>query len=64
MDDLAPAPAQRASDDVGWTPEQSLAARKKAAKKVQPAPAKKQEPVPEPDLTPEPEPDHQLDLLA
>ena len=62
MDDLAPAPAQRTSDDGGRTPEHSLAARKKAAKKVQPVPAKKQEP--EPELAPEPEPDHQLDLLA
>jgi hypothetical protein len=62
MDDLAPAPAQRTSDDVGRTPEHSLAARKKASRKVQPVPGKKQEV--EPDLAPEPESVHQLDLLA
>ena len=36
MDDLAPAPAQRTSDDGGRTPEENLAARKKAVKKVRP----------------------------
>ena len=63
MDDLAPAPAQRTSDDGGRTPEQNFTARKKAVKKVQAAPA--QNPDPEPELAPEPEPvDHQLDVLA
>ena len=62
MDDLAPAPAQRTSDDGGRTPEGSLAARRKAVKKVQPAPAPK--PDPEPELAPEPDPEHQLDVLA
>lgn len=62
MDDLAPAPAQRTSDHVGRTPEQSLAARKKAARKVPPVPAQKHES--EPDLASEPEPGHQLDLMA
>jgi hypothetical protein len=64
MDDLAPAPAQRISDDVGRTPEENFSARRKAVKKVQPVPAKKPEPEPELALEPEPEPDHQLDLLA
>ena len=62
MDDLAPAPAQRTSDNGGRTPEQNFAARKKAAKKVQPAPAPKQDA--EPELAPEPEADHLLDVLA
>ena len=63
MGDLAPAPAQRAADDVGRTPpQQGLTARKKAPRKVQPAPAKKQEL--EPDPASEQEPGHQLDLLA
>ena len=64
MDDLAPAPTQRSSDDARRTPETNFAARKKAMKKVPPAPAKK--PEPEPELAPEPEPEseHQLDLLA
>ena len=64
MDDLAPAPAQRTSDNGGRTPEGTFSARKKAVKKVQPAPAKEQ--YPELELAPEPEPelDHQLDLLA
>ena len=63
MDDLAPAPAQRTSDDGGRTPEGNFAARRKAVKKVQPVPA--QTPDPEPEVAaPEPEPDHQLDVLA
>ena len=62
MDDLAPAPAQRTSDNGGRTPEQNFAARKKAVKKVPPTPAPKQDP--EPELAPEPESDHQLDVLA
>lgn len=64
MDDLAPAPAQRISDDGGRTLEENLAARKKAVKKVRPPPVEK--PDGEPELAPEPEPegDHQLDVLA
>jgi len=64
MDDLAPAPTQRTSDDGGRR--ETFMARKKAVKKVQVAPAPK--PETEPELTPEaeaePEADHQLDLLA
>jgi hypothetical protein len=62
MDDLAPAPTQRTSDEVGRTREVNFAARKKAMKKLQPVPAKK----PEPEVAPEPDPEseHQLDLLA
>ena len=68
MDDLAPAPAQRTSDNGGRTPGENFAARKKPVKKVQPTPAQKQDA--EPDLAPEAEPeadpesDHQIDLLA
>jgi hypothetical protein len=62
MDDLAPAPAQRTSDSGGRTTEGSLAARKKAVKKVQAVPVQKRDP--EPQLAPEPDPDHQLDVLA
>jgi hypothetical protein len=62
MDDLAPAPAQRTSDNGGQTLEGNRAARKKAVKKVQPAPVRMQDP--EPELAPEPELDHQLDVLA
>ena len=62
MDDLAPAPAQRTSDNAGQRPEGNLAARKKAVKKVPSAPLPK--PDLEPELAPEPDPDHQLDVLA
>ena len=62
MDDLAPAPAQRTSDNGGRTREENFAARKKAVKRVQPAPVQK--PEPEPDIAPEPAADHQLDVLA
>jgi hypothetical protein len=66
MGDLAPAPAQRTSDNGGRALEENFAARKKAGKKVPPAPAQK--PDAEPELAPEPEAeaeaDHQLDLLA
>jgi hypothetical protein len=62
MDDMAPAPTQRTSDDVGQTREMSFAARKKATKKMKPAPVKN--PSPEAENGPEPEPEHQVDLLA
>ena len=62
MDDLAPAPAQRTSDNGGRSPEENSPARRKPGKKVQPAPAQKQDP--DPDLAPEPETDHQIDVLA
>jgi hypothetical protein len=62
MDDLAPAPAQRTFDKVERTPDESFMARKKAVKKVPPAPSRPPDPEPEP--APEPELDHQLDLLA
>jgi len=58
MDDLAPAPAQRTSDDGGRRPEEVFSPRKKAPKKTQPMPAKKQ------DLEVKTEPDHTLDVLA
>jgi hypothetical protein len=62
MDDLAPAPLQRTSDDGGRKSAENFAARRKAVKKVQPAPA--QTPDLEPEQAPEPEPDNQLDVLA
>jgi len=62
MDELAPAPAQRTSDNGGRSPEQNFPARRKAVKKVQPASAQKQDP--EPELAHEPYPDHQLDVLG
>ncbi len=62
MDDLAPAPAQRTSDDGGRTLERNFAARKKAVKKVQAPPAQTQSP--EPDVGSEPESDHRIVLLA
>jgi hypothetical protein len=62
MDDLAPAPAQRTTDNIGRTSENALAARKKVARKVPPALATKQDP--EPELDPGPEEDHQLDVLG
>ncbi|MGA2983850.1 MAG: hypothetical protein ABSG32_08545 [Terriglobia bacterium] len=62
MDDLAPAPTQRTSDDGGRTLGQNLTARRKAVKKVQPVPAQKQDL--EPDLAPEPDRAHHLDVLA
>jgi hypothetical protein len=58
MDDLAPTPAQRTSDDGGWKPEDTLSARKKVPKKVHPEPAG--EPTPEAKA----ESDHELDVLA
>jgi hypothetical protein len=66
MDDLAPAPAQRTSDNGGRTREENFAARRKAVKKVQPAPVPKpdRDPEPAPELAPEPATDHQLDVLA
>lgn len=62
MDDLAPAPAQRTSDNGGRTPGENFAARKKAVKKVQAAPAKNHDPEPEPE--PGPDVNHHLDVLA
>jgi len=62
MDDLAPAPAQRTSEDGGRALEQNLPARKKAVKRVQALPVP--EPDPEPDLAPDAELDHQLDVLG
>ena len=60
MDDLAPAPTMRTSDNGGRAREENLASRKKAVKKVQPASL----PKPEPDPAPESAADHQLDVLA
>jgi len=64
MDDFAPAPAQRTSDDSRRITEANFAARKKAAKKEQPAPAKLPDPDPEAEPAPESEANHQLDVLA
>jgi hypothetical protein len=62
MDDLAPAPAQRISDNGARTSEASFAGRRKAAKKLSPVPVQKKDS--EPALDPEPETDHQIDVLA
>lgn len=62
MGDLAPAAAQRTSDDRGRIPEGNRPPHKKAAKKAMPAPARKQDQ--EPALPPEPQRDHQLDVMA
>jgi hypothetical protein len=62
MDDLAPAPAQRTSDNGGRSPEQNFTARRKTVKNVAPEPAPKQDP--DPELAPEPEEDHEIDVLA
>ena len=64
MDDLAPAPTQRTSDEVGRTRKVNFAARKKAMKKEHPMTAKKPDPEPELAPGPETETEHQLDLLA
>jgi len=52
----------RTSDNGGRTPEENLAPRKKAVRKVQPPSVPK--PEPDPDPAPEPAADHQLDVLA
>ncbi len=62
MDDLAPAAAQRASDDGGRVREDRLTARKKAGKKAPPAP--EPEPQTQPEVPIEPAGDHLLDILA
>ena len=58
MDDLAPAAAQRTSDDGGQ--KELFPARKKAPKKVRPESARE----PDTQSHPNPEPDHTLDVLA
>jgi hypothetical protein len=58
MDDLAPAPAERTSDDGGRKLEEILSARKKVPRKARPVPAEEQKP------EARTEPDHQLDVLA
>jgi len=58
MDDLAPAPAQRTSDDGRLKAEDAFSPRKKAPKKVPLVPPKGKE------AHTEGEPDHQLDVLA
>ncbi len=62
MDDLAPAAAQRTSDDGGRVREDRLAVRKKAAKKAPPAPPPK--PPSPPEAAVDPAGDHLLDILA
>jgi hypothetical protein len=64
MDEMAPAPAQRTSNDRGQRPAENFSARKKAAKKVSPEPAIEPSLELEPVPTLEPEPKHQLDVLA
>ena len=59
MDDLAPAPAQRTSDEGGRRPEELYSPRKRAPKKAPPAP-----PVKEPEAEPKNERVHELDVLA
>jgi len=59
MDELAPAPAQRTSDNGGRGPaEEAFSARPKAPKKVRLAP------VPAPSGEAKVESEHQLDVLA
>jgi len=58
MDDLAPAPAQRTSDEGGPRPEDLFSPRRKVPKKAPPVPAK------DPEADPKSEPDHALDVLA
>jgi hypothetical protein len=58
MDDLAPAPLQRISDEGGRKPEDLYPARGKAPKKAPPVPRK------EPSSRAVTDPDHQLDVLA
>jgi hypothetical protein len=55
---LAPAPAERTSDDGGRKLEEILSARKKVPRKTRPVPAKEQKP------EARSESDHQLDVLA
>ena len=64
MDDLAPAPAQRAFDRTERTPGENFPGRRKQKMPLPPArPAdRKTDLLPEPD--PETEPARQLDLLA
>jgi hypothetical protein len=59
MEELAPAPAQRTSDNGGRGPaEEAFSARTKVPKKVRPVPA------PEPTTEAKVESEHQLDVLA
>ncbi len=62
MDDLAPAAAQRTSDDGGRVREESFTPRKKAGKKAVPAPEEKPASQPVPAI--EPGAEHELDILA
>lgn len=60
MDDLAPAPAQRTSDEGGPRPDELFVPRKKVAKKVVPVPA----PSKEPEAEPSAEGSHEIDVMA
>ena len=60
MDDLAPAPAQRTSDESGPRPNELFVPRKRVTKKVPAAPASEKEPEPEPDK----ENNHEIDVMA
>lgn len=69
MGDLAPAPMQRTSEDVGRASEQTLVPRRKVPRKARPlgiSPGAAPEPKPETELDKDSEPEsgHQLDLLA
>jgi len=59
VDDLAPAPAQRTSDESGPRPEELFVPRKRVPKRV-PAPDPEKEPKPEPDA----ERNHEIDVMA
>jgi hypothetical protein len=62
VEDFAPAPTQHISDERGQIREESLAARRKAVKRVPRVQARRQEVETEPE--PEPQTDHLLDVLA
>jgi hypothetical protein len=66
MDDMAPAPTQWTYDDLGRVRDENFQSRRKAVKKVPPAPSLKPQMDPEamPEPQPEPDTDHELDLLA
>jgi len=58
MDDLAPDPPQRTSDEGRPRPDELFSPRRKVPKKVAPVPAK------DPEAEPQSERDHELDVLA
>jgi hypothetical protein len=60
VDDLAPAPAQRTSDEGGPRPDELFVPRKRVTRKVAPAPAPEKEPEAEPNT----EHNHEIDVMA